>query len=163
MNFTLFSFDIRRTSFFPKSAIPRTSLLVRFKKIIQIYHNPLPGSTLGCSRVQEISGALSGIRTIDGTSWRTGEKGAGIRAGKKTVQIAIEQDGEVKRILEKVAASKQADLEAWEMALRAAVLSAGAKVLEELLQGIGLGREPRAIVCNCGARMESQGLKLRGC
>ena len=58
-----------------------------------------------------------------------------------------------------MAASKQADLEAWETALRAAVLSAGAKVLEQLLQGIGSGREPRAIVCKCGTRMESQGLK----
>lgn len=58
-----------------------------------------------------------------------------------------------------MAVSKQADLEAWETALRAAVLSAGAKVLENLLQGIGSGRESRAIVCNCGVRMESQGLK----
>jgi hypothetical protein len=58
-----------------------------------------------------------------------------------------------------VAKSKHADLEAWETALRAAVLSAGAKVLEQLLQGIGAGSEPRAIVCKCGARMESQGLK----
>jgi hypothetical protein len=58
-----------------------------------------------------------------------------------------------------VAASKQADLEAWETALRAAVLSAGAKVLEQLLRGIGSGREPQLIVCKCGTRMESQGLK----
>ncbi len=58
-----------------------------------------------------------------------------------------------------MAESKHADLEAWETALRAAVLCAGAKVLEQLLQGIGSGREPWAIVCECGARMESQGLK----
>jgi Uncharacterised protein family (UPF0236) len=58
-----------------------------------------------------------------------------------------------------VAASKHADLEAWETALRAAVLSAGAKVLEQLLQGIGSGREQGAIGCQCGARMESKGLK----
>ncbi len=58
-----------------------------------------------------------------------------------------------------MAASKQADLEAWETALRAAVLSAGARVLEQLLQGIGSGREARAVVCRCGARMESQGLR----
>ena len=75
------------------------------------------------------------------------------------MELAIEQDREVRRILEKVAASKQADLEAWETALRAAVLSAGAKVLGELLQGIGSGREPCAILCKCGARMESRGLK----
>jgi len=43
--------------------------------------------------------------------------------------------------------------------LRAAVLSAGAKVLEQLLQGLGCGQEARAIVCECGVRMESQGLK----
>jgi len=60
-----------------------------------------------------------------------------------------------------VAASKQADLEAWEVALRAAVLSAGAKVLEELLHGIGSGREHRAILCKCGTRMESQGLRRK--
>jgi len=57
--------------------------------------------------------------------------------------------------------SKQADLEAWETALRAAVLSAGAKLLEGLLQGIGSGRQPCAIFCKCGARMESQGLKQK--
>jgi len=58
-----------------------------------------------------------------------------------------------------VAESKHADLEAWETALRAAVLSAGAKVLEQLLEGIGSGRDSRVIVCECGVRMESQGLK----
>jgi hypothetical protein len=60
-----------------------------------------------------------------------------------------------------VAASKHADLESWESALRAAVLSAGAKVLEQMLQGIGSGREPEAISCDCGTRMESQGLKCK--
>ena len=82
-------------------------------------------------------------------------------AGKKRVQITVEQDGEVRRILEKVAASKEADLEAWETALRAAVLSAGAKVLEELLEGIGSGREDCAILCKCGTQMESHGLKRK--
>jgi len=60
-----------------------------------------------------------------------------------------------------VAESKHADLESWESALRAAVLSAGAKVLEQMLQGIGSGPEPGAIVCDCGTRMESQGLKCK--
>jgi len=58
-----------------------------------------------------------------------------------------------------VAASKHADLESWESALRAAVLSAGAKVLEQMLQGIGSGPGSGAIVCDCGTRMESRGLK----
>ena len=60
-----------------------------------------------------------------------------------------------------MAASKQADLEAWETALRAAVLSVGAKVLGELLHGVGAGRVDHAILCPCGTRMESQGLKQK--
>ena len=67
----------------------------------------------------------------------------------------------MRRILEKVAASKQADLEAWETALRAAVLCAGGKVLGELLQGVGGGRVDRAILCPCGAQMESRGLRQK--
>jgi len=65
----------------------------------------------------------------------------------------------VRRVLERVAASRGADLEAWETALRAAVLSGGARVLEGLLEGIGSGREPGVILCTCGCRMESRGLK----
>jgi len=46
----------------------------------------------------------------------------------------------VKRLLETVAKSERADLEAWETALRVAVLSCGAKVLETMLAGQGSGR-----------------------
>jgi hypothetical protein len=68
----------------------------------------------------------------------------------------------VRRILEKAALSRGTDLEAWETAIRTAVLAAGAKALGELLQGIGSGKEPQAIVCTkCGVRMESQGLKRK--
>jgi len=67
----------------------------------------------------------------------------------------------VRRVLERVAASRGADLEAWETALRAAVLSGGARVLEGLLEGIGSGREPGVILCTCGFRMESRGLKAK--
>ena len=52
-------------------------------------------------------------------------------------------------------------MEAWENSLRAAVLSAGAKALASLLDGVGCGRQDEAIVCNCGARMESHGLKSK--
>lgn len=82
---------------------------------------------------------MSGIRAADRTSWRIGERRAGIRAGKKPVQVVIEQDGEIRRILEKVAESKHTDLEAWETALWAAVLSAGAKVLEQLFASVVRG------------------------
>lgn len=73
--------------------------------------------------------------------------------------MIIEQDREVRRILQKVAASRHVDLEAWETALRVAVLSAGAKVLAGLLEGIGSGRRDREVICECGTRMGSQGLK----
>ena len=63
------------------------------------------------------------------------------------------------RILEKIARAKQADLEAWETAIRAAVLACGAKALAGLLEGIGSGRRPDGVLCGCGTFMESQGLK----
>ena len=52
-------------------------------------------------------------------------------------------------------------MEAWENALRGAVLSAGAKALANLLKGIGCGQRGEAIVCDCGARMQSHGLKSK--
>jgi len=67
----------------------------------------------------------------------------------------------VRRILERAAASRGVDLEAWESALRAAVLAAGAKVLSGLIQGIGSGRGCGEVRCPCGTRMESQGLKTK--
>ena len=39
------------------------------------------------------------------------------------------------------------------------MLAAGAKALGDLLQGIGCGRRDEAILCSCGAYMESLGLK----
>jgi Uncharacterised protein family (UPF0236) len=65
----------------------------------------------------------------------------------------------VSRILEKIARAKRADLEAWETAIRAAVLACGAKALAGLLEGIGSGRRPDGVLCGCGTLMESQGLK----
>ncbi len=53
------------------------------------------------------------------------------------------------------------DLEAWESALRAAVLQAGAKALSGLLQGIGCGLRGTPVACPCGERMESRGLKAK--
>ena len=43
--------------------------------------------------------------------------------------------------------------------MRAAVLAAGAKALGCLLEGIGVGRQEVPVVCTCGLRMESRGLK----
>jgi hypothetical protein len=65
----------------------------------------------------------------------------------------------VSRILATAARAKHADLESWETALRAAVLTSGAKVLGTLLEGVGVGRREESVVCNCGLQMESRGLK----
>ena len=55
------------------------------------------------------------------------------------------------------------DLEAWETALRRAVLAAGAKALGDLLDGIGSGRQADPVRCpDCGHRMESRGLRRKG-
>lgn len=57
--------------------------------------------------------------------------------------------------MEKAVGGSGTDLEAWEGALRAAALSAGARVLEELLERVGSGRREEATLCECGAAMES--------
>jgi len=53
----------------------------------------------------------------------------------------------------------KADLEAWETALRVAVLACGAKILSGFLTEQGTGRREKAIACGCGQRMESQGVR----
>ena len=58
-----------------------------------------------------------------------------------------------------MAKSEKADLEAWETALRVAVLACGAKVLGGMLTEHGSGRREKAIACGCGQRMESQGVR----
>jgi hypothetical protein len=58
-----------------------------------------------------------------------------------------------------VAGSKRVDLEAWEWAIREAVLCAGATVLERMLRELCSGRRDEPVVCGCGSRMESRGVR----
>jgi len=51
------------------------------------------------------------------------------------------------------------DLEALEWALRAAALAAGARLLENLLEKVGVGRRDQPVVCVCGAVMASLGVR----
>jgi len=53
------------------------------------------------------------------------------------------------------------DLDALEQALRRAVLECGARVLEELLQDVGVGRRDEAVRCRCGALMHSTGVQAK--
>ena len=58
-----------------------------------------------------------------------------------------------------VAREGRVDLEAVEGALRAAVLAAGAQVLERLLESVGVGRRDTPVRCpRCGAVMDSRGV-----
>ena len=104
---------------------------------------------------------MPGVCGSDRSIGAVGAKGFGVGAGKKTAQVAVEQNGEVKRVLEKIAQAKEMDLEGWENALRSAVLAAGAGALEALLRGVGCGREPEAVWCTCGRRMESRGIQRK--
>ena len=65
----------------------------------------------------------------------------------------------MKDFLRRVGQEKGVDLESWEFGLRRAVLSAGAKLLDEMLDGLCTGRRTEPVICECGARMESRGRK----
>lgn len=51
------------------------------------------------------------------------------------------------------------DMEAWETAMRAAVLAAGARILSRLLDKVGAGARKQPITCECGEAMQSRGLR----
>ena len=53
------------------------------------------------------------------------------------------------------------DLEACENALRPLVLAGGARALGTLLEPVGKGRRDEPALCECGAAMESQGLRSK--
>lgn len=53
------------------------------------------------------------------------------------------------------------DLEAMETALKAAVLQAGARLLEEFMNGLGVGRRAESVPCPCGGAMASRGIRRK--
>ena len=63
--------------------------------------------------------------------------------------------------VERASREKAVDLEAWETCLKRAVLAAGGRVLEEVLQGIGCGRREEKMLCECGGGMKSMGLRAK--
>ena len=73
--------------------------------------------------------------------------------------MAVESNREVKHFLSQVAGEQAIDLGAWEAGLRAAVLAAGATALEQMLSGIGTGRRKEPVLCACGMRMQSVGIR----
>jgi hypothetical protein len=76
--------------------------------------------------------------------------------------LTIEQDREVQRVLAVAASARGVDLHGWETALRVAALSAGSRVLGQLLDGIGSGRQAEPLACpSCGQRMRSCGRKAK--
>jgi hypothetical protein len=67
----------------------------------------------------------------------------------------------VSRFLRQAVGEDGADLESLEFALRKTVLMVGASLLEEMLEGLGSGRQDEAISCSCGCRMKSRGRKKK--
>lgn len=63
----------------------------------------------------------------------------------------------MKRFLRRASAERGVDLESWEFGLRRAVLSSGARLLEDLVDGVGSARRGEPVVCSCGRRMDSHG------
>jgi len=61
--------------------------------------------------------------------------------------------------MECAASERGVDLEGWEFGLRQAVLLAGARLLEQMLRGVGSGRRSEPLPCCCGAMMQSEGLR----
>jgi len=75
--------------------------------------------------------------------------------------IESEKQAEIDRILERVAKEAEMDFEALEFYVRTAVLALGCGILEKVLEGVGAGRRSEALMCECGNRMESQGLRVK--
>lgn len=67
----------------------------------------------------------------------------------------------MKRFLERVGRERGIDLESMEFGLRQAVLSAGARLLENMLTGVGSGRREQVLRCDCGGRVQSAGQKSK--
>ena len=75
--------------------------------------------------------------------------------------IAAETDNEIDHMVERVAAQDGIDLEAMELFVRTCVLALGAQALEKFLEAVGTGRRDKPVVCACGQRMQSEGLKTK--
>ena len=95
-----------------------------------------------------------------------GGPGGGGRVGrvKKKLQELIEAEAqaEAARIVERVRRAGRLDLDAVELSVRTAMLGAGARVLEQLLQGTGVGRRHSPPVCARGhlaRKMQSRGVR----
>ena len=66
----------------------------------------------------------------------------------------------MRRALAAAESARGVDLEGWEMTIRAAALSAGSRVLGQLMDGVGSGRQVEPVACpRCGQRMDSHGRK----
>ena len=77
------------------------------------------------------------------------------------LEVDLAKDREVSWVLERALGAAGFDLEAVETALRAAVLSAGGRLPGKLLEGVGSGRRDEPVICKCGGRMESRGLRSK--
>lgn len=74
----------------------------------------------------------------------------------------MEQELEAAAIVQQVMGeTARPDMEAWETAVLETALAAGTKVLGRVLSNIGTGRRATPLVCACGNRMQSIGLRTK--
>jgi hypothetical protein len=99
------------------------------------------------------------IARAGGATQRFGRSGTD---GKKNAEYQIEKELEATRIVERLTGEHHPDMEAWETAVLEAALKAGAHVLAMALRGIGCGRRDKPVLCACGERMRSVGLRTKG-
>lgn len=86
--------------------------------------------------------------------------------GKKKLQALIDTEirAEVDRLIEKVRRHGTLDLEAIEFFVRSAMLAAGGRVVEHLLQDVGVGHPSQPRLCARGhlpRRMDSDGVRAK--
>jgi len=67
----------------------------------------------------------------------------------------------VSRVFAAVKRQGRVDLEAVERVLRASAMSSAAKVLEALLDNVGVGRRKEPVVCSCKTAMKSIGIRAK--
>ena len=119
-------------------------------KLIQVYRRQIQAFR----RFQELTVELISLgEKISNTAISDTEE--------KTAEVFIEQDKEVSRILEKASKEEKADLEAWEKAIRVAVLSAGARALEGLITTIGSGKREEPLFCVQATGWKAKDLRKR--
>ena len=75
--------------------------------------------------------------------------------------IEMEKEAEQERLIQRACQHEAFDMEANEFYVRSSVMAWGARVLEKALNGFGAGRRDKPVLCRCGRKMRSRGLRRK--